>query len=159
MIAVVDDDVCFAEETQELLYESGFQSVIVVTHPHESSLELLQHMQLLVLDLDVGGTSGLSVLQALDRRGHRPAVLMVSGSGRAALDRARLAAGDGGFRVLGALQKPVSPTEFLEVVRLIDLPQPVHAASASDGQAHERAAGLGSPANDRSTEANLPSRP
>lgn len=159
MIAVVDDDVCFAEETQELLCESGFQSVVVVTHPHESSLALLEQVQLLVLDLDIGGTSGLSVLQTLARRGHHPAVLMVSGSGRAALDSARTAACNGGFHVLGALQKPVSPTEFVEAVRLIEPRETIYSAPEAGIQAHGPEAVLGSAPVGRSRDTNLPSRP
>lgn len=158
MIAVVDDDVCFAEETQELLYASGFQAVIVITHPHESSMALLEHMRLLVLDLDLNGTSGLSILQTLEHRGCRPAVLMVSGSGRIALDRAQEAAANSGFRVLGALQKPVSPTEFIEVVRLLDLTPEPPSADNPKSQPHAHSVLLGKTPEEHLTDTYLGSR-
>ena len=107
MIAVVDDDVCFAEELQDLLGSHGHRSV-VVTHPHESSLALLDEASLLILDLALAATSALEVLEELNCRGRIPPVVMVSGSGEETLEAARVRAVQRGFPVLAALPKPLS---------------------------------------------------
>lgn len=134
MIAIVDDDVCFAEETQELLYSVGFQAVVVITHPHDSSMALLEHARLLVLDLDLNGTSGVSILQSPQCTASRPCILLVSGSGRADLDHASEIASRDGYRVLGALEKPVPTDEFIELVRLFKLPSQHHAPGSMESE-------------------------
>lgn len=113
MIAVVDDDVSFAEEIQELLATSGHRSVVVVTHPQSSSLSLLRDAQLLILDLTLATTNALDVLEELRSRGSNPPVVMVSGSGVESLEAARSHAVDRGFSIVGALSKPVAAAELL----------------------------------------------
>ncbi len=112
MIAVVDDDVCFAEELQDLLDSHGHRSV-VVTHPHESSLALLDEASLLILDLALAATTALEVLEELHGRGRIPPVVMVSGSGTDRLEAARVLAVQRGFPVLAALPKPLPLPELL----------------------------------------------
>lgn len=113
MIAVVDDDVCFAEEVQDLLAANGHRSVVVVSHPHESSLQLLESAHLLILDLSLAATTALDVLEEMRSRGSNPSVVMVSGSGADVLETARASAIDRGFCVLAALPKPLSAPVLL----------------------------------------------
>ncbi len=132
MIAVVDDDVWFAEEIQDLLMLHGHGLVVVVSHPHASSLALLDQARLLILDLRLATTTALHVLEELRARGNNPAVVIVSGSGRDALELARSVAVDRGFSVLGALPKPVVPTDLLGLLAGADFtamqacPSPPH---------------------------------
>jgi ActR/RegA family two-component response regulator len=116
MIIVVDDDVGFAEELQDLLFLHGFLAVVVVTHPHASNLVLLRSARLLILDLSLALTTALGVLNDLGEPGKAPAVVLVSGSGAEALEKTRLAAIARGFRVLGALPKPVAPEVLLGLI-------------------------------------------
>ena len=117
MIVVVDDDVWFAEEIQDLLVLNGHQLVVVVTHPHESSLTLLDQASLLILDLSLAATTALHVLEEVRQRGHNPPVVMVSGGGEDMLEAARATALARGFTVLGALPKVVAATELLKLLR------------------------------------------
>lgn len=117
MIAVVDDDVCFAEELQDLLFSHGHRSV-VVTHPHESSLALLDEASLLILDLALAATTALNVLEELRGRGRIPPVVMVSGSGEDVLETARARAVGRGFPVLAALPKPLSLPALLGLLAI-----------------------------------------
>ncbi len=116
MIVVVDDDVWFAEEIQDLLVLHGHQLVVVVTHPHDSSLTLLDQASLLILDLSLAATTALHVLEEVRRRGHNPPVVMVSGGGEDMLEAARATALARGFTVLGALPKVVAATELLKLL-------------------------------------------
>ncbi|MDR3471688.1 MAG: hypothetical protein P4M09_08375 [Devosia sp.] len=122
MIAVVDDDVSFAEEIQDLLTMHGHRLVVVITHPHASSLDLLDEATLIILDLSLTHTTALNVLEEVRRRGNNPAVVMVSGSGTEALEVARAVAVNRGFPVLGALPKPVVATDLLGLLTPPGLP-------------------------------------
>lgn len=125
MIVVVDDDVGFAEELQDLLMLHGHRAVVVVTHPQASSLILLSSARLLILDLSLDGTTALGVLEDLHARGGSPAVVIVSGSGAETLERARLTAIERGFHILGALPKPVAPEMLLRLIALYDSSLPL----------------------------------
>ena len=116
MIVVVDDDVWFAEEIQDLLILHGHEFVVVVTHPHESSLTLLDQASLLILDLSLAATTALHVLEEVRQRGNNPPVVMVSGGGEDMLEAARETALARGFTVLGALSKVVAATELLKLL-------------------------------------------
>jgi CheY-like chemotaxis protein len=116
MIVVVDDDVWFAEEIQDLLHLNGHQLVVVVTHPHDSSLHLLDHASLLILDLSLAATTALHVLEEVRQRGNSPPVVMVSGGGDDMLEAARAIAVARGFPVLGALPKVAVATELLKLL-------------------------------------------
>jgi len=116
MIVVVDDDIGFAEELQDLLMLHGFLAVVVVTHPHASSLLLLGSAQLLILDLSLALTTALGVLKELGTRGKSPDVVLVSGSGAEELEQARRLAVERGFNILGALPKPVVPDQLLQLI-------------------------------------------
>ena len=116
MIVVVDDDVWFAEEIQDLLLLNGHQLVVVVTHPHESSLNLLDQASLLILDLSLAATTALHVLEEVRQRGNCPPVVMVSGGGEDMLEAAREIAVARGFPVLGALPKVAVATELLKLL-------------------------------------------
>lgn len=116
MIVVVDDDVWFAEEIQDLLLLNGYQLVVVVTHPHESSLALLDQASLLILDLSLAATTALHVLEEVRQRGNNPPVVMVSGGGEDMLEAARRTALARGFTVLGAVPKVVAATELIKLL-------------------------------------------
>lgn len=116
MIVVVDDGIGFAEELQDLLMLHGFLAVVVVTHPHASSLLLLGSARLLILDLSLALTTALGVLKELGTRGKSPDVVLVSGSGAEELEQARRLAVERGFNILGALPKPVVPDQLLELI-------------------------------------------
>jgi CheY-like chemotaxis protein len=116
VIVVVDDDVWFAEEIQELLILNGHQLVVVVTHPHESSLTLLDQASLLILDLSLAATTALNVLEEVRQRGYSPPVIIVSGGGEDMLEAARETALARGFPVLGALSKVTVTTELPQLL-------------------------------------------
>jgi CheY-like chemotaxis protein len=90
--------------------------VVVVTHPHESSLTLLDQATLLILDLSLAATTALHVLEELRQRGNSPPVVMVSGGGEDMLEAARETALARGFTVLGALSKVAVATELLKLL-------------------------------------------
>jgi CheY-like chemotaxis protein len=116
MIVIVDDDVNFAEEIQDILTMHGHSMVVVVTHPHASSLDLLEQATLLILDLSFAATTALAVLDEVRGRGSNPQVVMVSGSGADVLEIARTVAIDRGFSILGALTKPFAADELLHLL-------------------------------------------
>jgi CheY-like chemotaxis protein len=116
MIVIVDDDVNFAEEIQDVLTLHGHSMVAVVTHPHASSLDLLERATLLILDLSFAATTALAVLDEVRGRGGNPPVVMVSGSGADVLEIARTVAVNRGFSILGALTKPFGADELLDLL-------------------------------------------
>lgn len=142
MIVVVDDDVWFAEEIQELLLLNGHQLVVVVTHPHESSLTLLDQASLLILDLSLAATTALHVLEEVRQRGNCPPVVMVSGGGEDMLEAARETAVARGFSVLGALPKVAVSTELIKLLT-VGLPAAAGVGSPSKMPAKAGAPDLG----------------
>lgn len=111
-VAVIDDNRTWVETVSEMLREEGFD-VRAVTDG-EQAVELLDRIRpdLIILDVDLPGISGLAVLKDFRRRDRATPVLVVSGEDRASVQDRAMHDGASGF-----LQKPVPGAILLRAVR------------------------------------------
>lgn len=141
MIAIVDDDVWFAEELQDFLILQGYGSVVVVPQPVGSSLTLLRAAQVLIIDVILGATTAVAVLEHLRENGGDPKVIIISGGGSEVVEGAVREASSRGFLVVGGMEKSVLATRLCHFVSQIYTPattvRPTHRklqeASAATG--------------------------
>ena len=127
-VLVVDDDHTLARVIAVVLDQSGFKPVVV--HDGDRALAMARELQpdLIVLDMNIPGDSGLEVCVTLKTDPATAAIPVVFLTGESGeVDRtAGIAAGAAEY-----LTKPFSPSELIEVVRRVPDDQP------TDGGARE----------------------
>jgi DNA-binding response OmpR family regulator len=113
-ILVIDDDPVVRQVVDLALTQAGY--TVASASTGESGVQALQHTRaaLILLDVQMPGMSGISVLDALRRsaRGGRTPVIMLTSRGDADTVRAALAGGASGYIV-----KPFKP---VDLVRRVD---------------------------------------
>ena len=122
MIAIVDDDVWFAEELQDLLILQGCGSVVVVSQPEGSSLTLLSAAQVLIIDVVLGATTAVAVLEHVRKAGGMPKVIFMSGGGAKVIDGAVQEASSRGFLVVSGMEKSVVADELSDLIGKVYVP-------------------------------------
>ena len=111
LIAVVDDSEIIREALDHLLVSVGYR-----TELYASAEEFLRaapgtRAACLVVDVELGGTSGPQLLRELSARGRHFPAIMMSGSGDPALPDLATELG-----CLAFLPKPFAPNDLLEVL-------------------------------------------
>ena len=111
VIAVVDDSEIIREALDHLLVSVGYR-----TELYASAEEFLRaapgtRAACLVVDVELGGTSGPQLLQELSARGLRFPAILMSGCGDPAVRRRAAELG-----CLTFLLKPFAPTDLLETL-------------------------------------------
>jgi len=111
VIAVVDDSEIIREALDHLLVSVGYR-----TELYASAEEFLRaapgtRAACLVVDVELGGTSGPQLLRELSARGRHFPAIMMSGSGDPALPDLATELG-----CLAFLPKPFAPTGLLELL-------------------------------------------
>jgi len=111
VIAVVDDCEVIRESLDQLLVAAGYR-----TELYASAEEFLRaapgtRAACLVVDVELGGTSGPQLLRELSARGRHFPAIMMSGSGDPALPGLATKLG-----CLAFLPKPFAPNDLLEVL-------------------------------------------
>lgn len=114
-ILVVEDDVAIAELLRALLNDvSGWGATVV--HDAAAARAVLQHVrvEILVLDVNLPGISGLELLELLSRdpEWHDPPVILVTANPR--LPAVREAVSEG--RAIRLIAKPFDVDELLQAV-------------------------------------------
>jgi EAL domain-containing protein (putative c-di-GMP-specific phosphodiesterase class I)/ActR/RegA family two-component response regulator len=112
-LLVLDDDSSLAETIASLATQVGFDSV-VTTIATDFKRELdAREPDVIVLDLQMPGMDGVEVLRYLSQRRCRSQVLLVSGIDIRTLRSAAQYGEMSKLPMLGYLQKPFSPEEFV----------------------------------------------
>jgi FixJ family two-component response regulator len=111
MVAVVDDDPSMCEAMASLLMAYGFK----VEH-YYSAEEFLSSVHFdqtdcLVLDIRMGGMSGLELQRVLAARGHRVPIIFVTAHGNKNQEQIAMRAGATAF-----LRKPFSAVQMLGIL-------------------------------------------
>ena len=111
VIAVVDDNEVIRDALDRLLVAAGYR-----TELYASAEEFLRaapgtRAACLVVDVELGGTSGPQLLRELSARGRHFPAIMMSGSGDPALPGLATKLG-----CLAFLPKPFAPNDLLEVL-------------------------------------------
>jgi two-component system, LuxR family, response regulator FixJ len=112
VVCVVDDDSSLRRSLRNLLTSVGF--TVETFESAEAFLETLDRDRIgcVVLDVRMGGISGLELLRHLNASGSRVPVIMLTAHGDADTRRRSLEAGAVAF-----LEKPVRSTALLDAVR------------------------------------------
>jgi FixJ family two-component response regulator len=111
VIAVVDDSDVMREALDHLLVSVGYRTELYASAEDFMRAAPATRAACLVVDVELGATTGPQLLRELSARGHRfPAVLM-SGCGDPALRRTAAELG-----CLTFLAKPFAPNDLLEVL-------------------------------------------
>jgi FixJ family two-component response regulator len=111
VIAVVDDSEVVREALDQLLVSVGYRTELYASAEEFMRAATATRAACLVIDVELGGTTGPQLLRDLAAQGRRfPAVLM-SGCGDPALPRVATELG-----CLTFLTKPFAPNDLLEVI-------------------------------------------
>jgi len=116
---ILDDDEQIAELEGELTRAAGFQAT--VTTRAEAFVEAVSrhHPKLIVLDLQIPEMDGVKALRMLADNRNTASILVVSGMDQRTINAAEEYGRNRQLNMLGNLQKPFSPPEFLDRVRWV----------------------------------------
>lgn len=111
-IVIIDDNPTWSEAVIEFLGAEGF--TVETAESGRQGLELLDRIDpvLIILDVNLPDTNGLSVLREYRRRNKTSPVLMVSAEDQSSVMAEALSEGAASF-----LRKPVSPELLVRAVR------------------------------------------
>ena len=111
VIAVVDDSEIIREALDHLLVSVGYRTELYVSAEEFLRAAPGTRAACLVVDVELGGTSGPQLLRELSARGRHFPAIMMSGSGDPALPDLATELG-----CLAFLPKPFAPTGLLELL-------------------------------------------
>jgi two-component system response regulator FixJ len=111
MVAVVDDDEVVRLSITYLLGAAGHHVLSFASGDDFLAARLPEHLDCVLLDLNMPGRSGIEVLDALAGRGEAPAVVVITGQGNVALAVEAIKRG-----AIDFLEKPYAPTALLAAV-------------------------------------------
>jgi EAL domain-containing protein (putative c-di-GMP-specific phosphodiesterase class I)/ActR/RegA family two-component response regulator len=118
-ILVVDDHQIFLELIQRHLYRLGFDQVTTCVSPSEA-LQMIEEaparFDLLVIDLQMPGLDGISLLRHLSQIPFRGAVIITSSVEGRVLETAERVGKALGLDLRGILPKPASPEKLLQLL-------------------------------------------
>jgi len=111
VIAVVDDSEIVREALDHVLVSAGYRTELYASAEEFMRAAPATRAACLVVDVELGGTSGPQLLRELSARGRHFPAIMMSGSGDPALPDLATELG-----CLAFLPKPFAPTGLLELL-------------------------------------------
>jgi len=111
VIAVVDDNDVVREALDQLLVAAGYRTELYASAEEFLRAATATRAGCLVVDVELGGTSGPQLLQELSTRGLRFPAILMSACGDPAIRRRAAELGCMTF-----LLKPFAPTDLLETL-------------------------------------------
>jgi FixJ family two-component response regulator len=111
VIAVVDDSEVVREALDQLLVAAGYRTELYASADEFLQAAPVTRAACLVVDVELGGTTGPQLLRSLSARGLRFPTILMSASGDPVLPRI---AAELGCRTF--LLKPFAPTDLLDVL-------------------------------------------
>jgi EAL domain-containing protein (putative c-di-GMP-specific phosphodiesterase class I) len=116
---ILDDDEQIAELVGELTRTAGFDATVTTRPDAFRNALAKQTPQLIVLDLQMPELDGVRALRLLADDHCDAGILLVTGMDQRTIAAAEEYGRSRGLNVLGSLQKPLSPPEFLDKLRWI----------------------------------------
>ncbi|KAB2314568.1 EAL domain-containing protein [Betaproteobacteria bacterium SCN2] len=115
-LLVVDDDPVILQQMAAMLDGLGAREVLTACNGHDA-LKLLSerngNIEALICDLNMPAMDGVEVIRLFGRTGYRGKLILMSGADEKLLSTAGKLADLQGLRVLGQVQKPVSPQHIV----------------------------------------------
>jgi two-component system response regulator FixJ len=109
-VAIVEDDDAVRHSTAQFIESAGFR-VQTFASGDEFLARLPEHLDCVLLDMQMPGRSGLDVLKTLEMSDDAPPVLVLTGHGGIALAVAAMRLGAADF-----LEKPLEPAALLAAI-------------------------------------------
>jgi DNA-binding response OmpR family regulator len=119
-VLIIDDDPLHLEILEKAFRGYGSATVAKASDGYEAkrlTAEVLPPFDLIVLDLCLPGFDGFEMLNHFDACGSDSRLVLLSGLPRHMLDMAERFSEIKGLRLIGALQKPISISELMDVVK------------------------------------------
>jgi len=113
-IAVIDDDASLCRSLARLLQHAGFQAITFESAEQFLADPLRDHFGCLLVDIQLGGMTGIEMHRKLIEAGNRTPVIYIT-----AFDDPRARAEAAGLGCAGFFRKNDAGTEILEKVRLL----------------------------------------
>ncbi|MDP2030874.1 MAG: EAL domain-containing protein [Thiobacillus sp.] len=111
-LMIVDDDPVVLQQMTVMLKGLGLKEVLTASNGHDA-LELLSErngdLEALVCDLNMPTMDGIELIRLIGHTGFRGGLILISGSDEKVLSTVGKLADLQGLRVLGQVQKPVTP--------------------------------------------------
>lgn len=116
-VLILDDDIDNCQTIENIITFSGHQ--VLSTYDSQSFLNQVSSWcpQVVIVDLLLGDTDGITVLSALPAAKDKPDVIVLSGTHQRLLEAASRSARSHGFNVLGCLAKPFSPEALRQLLK------------------------------------------
>jgi Response regulator len=111
IVAVVDDDPSMRAAAENLLEASGFATELFASAEDFLDREAATHVDCLLLDIDLGGMSGIELRRQLAASGCQLPVIFMTALDDEAIHREALIAG-----CLASLRKPFTARQLLDAI-------------------------------------------
>lgn len=114
VVAIVENDGAMLKALERLLRASGYASEMFASAEQYLARQGTPSVGCLILDIDLGGISGIELQQDLVERGRAPPIIFVTSQADSDFRERAFALG-----CLAYLRKPFASRELLEVLRRI----------------------------------------
>lgn len=134
-LLVVDDDAVVLRQMSAMLTTLGVKEVLTASNGPDA-LKLLSekngNLEALICDLNMPDMDGIEVIRLFGRTGYRGKLILMSGADEKVLSTAGKLAELQGLRVLGQVQKPVTPTHIVSLLSQPSGPRKRQRAAVSE---------------------------
>ena len=141
-LLVVDDDPVVLQQMATMLAGLGLADVLTAGSGADA-LALLQArggaIEALICDLSMPGMDGIELIRQAGRTGYRGGLVLMSGADERVLNTAGKLADLQGLRLLGQVQKPVSPQQITALLARLAVPRAPRPRAAAPDEASPQA--------------------
>ncbi len=116
-ILIIDDDDFMAELLSITLNNLGYQHVSICIDGRDGVEKILSDtVDILILDLNMPGMSGMDILIRLEESGYQGGIVLFSGETESDFHQARTFAEEQQLNILGSLRKPATADDVFRVL-------------------------------------------
>jgi PAS domain S-box-containing protein len=141
-LLVVDDDPVVLQQVAAMLVTLGVKEVLTASNGHDA-LQLLSEkngdLEALICDLSMPAMDGVELIRLFGQSGYRGGLILMSGADEKVLSTVGKLADLQGLRVLGQIQKPVTPAQMTGLLSRITPPRTHKRPAAAPHQASPQA--------------------
>ncbi len=119
VVAIVENDAAMLKALERLLRASGYASQLFASAELYLAHAALDEVTCMILDIDLGGISGIELQRRLVEQGHAPPIIFVTSQVDATFEQQAQALG-----CLAYLRKPFGSHELLHALRTVEQLRP-----------------------------------
>lgn len=137
-LLIVDDDPVVLQQVAAMLTTLGVKEVLTADNGHDA-LKLLRqrngNLEALICDLSMPSMDGVELIRLFGQTGYRGGLILMSGADEKVMSTVGKLADLQGLRVLGQVQKPVTPGQMTGLLSRIAVPRARNRPAARPPQA------------------------